>query len=346
MRAWILRQPAQVAGPASQPLVLAELAAPSPGPGEVRLRVLACGICHTDLHTVEGELPLPRLPIVPGHQVIGRVDALGPGVEGVRLGDRLGAFWLHQACGVCPACRRGEENLCPDAQFTGLDHDGGYAEAMVVPAAYTVPIPDRFDSVSAAPLLCAGVIGYRALRLADFAPGRRLALFGFGASAHIVLQVAVRQQAQVYVFSRGESHRRLALALGAAWAGRPEDAAPEPVDSAIIFTPAGESVLQALASVRPGGTVAINAVHMSDIPSLPYALIYGERTLRSVANLTAEDAREFMALAAVLNVRTEVIRYPFTAANQALQDLKAGHIDGAAVLEVAQDGWPGGGGDR
>ena len=337
MQAWVLERPSEVdlAGAGQGPLTLREIPRPEPGQGEVRLKVEACGVCHTDLHTAEGDLELPRLPIVPGHQVIGTVDAIGPGVTDVGVGERLGAYWLRKACGQCPACLRGEENLCAQAQFNGLHGDGGYAEWMTVPAAYTVAIPSRMESHAAAPLLCAGVIGYRSLRLADFQPGRTVALFGFGASAHLVLQLAVRQDAKVFVFTRGESHRRLALELGANWAGMPGDAAPDPADCAVTFAPAGAVVPQALRAVRPGGTVAINAVHMTDIPSMPYGLLYGERTLRSVANLTAQDARAFIALADRLDIRSEFTRYPFAAANEALRDMKASRVDGAAVLDVA-----------
>ena len=337
MRAWLLEKPGEVEmqGAARGPLVLREIAAPEPGPGEVRLRVAACGVCHTDLHTAEGELALPRLPIVPGHQVVGTVDAVGPGVPAAVLGRRLGAYWLRKACGTCPACLRGEENLCERAEFNGLHGDGGYAEWMTVPFAYTVAIPERMESQAAAPLLCAGVIGCRSLRLSDFVPGSSVALFGFGASAHLVLQLAARQGAEVYVFTRGASHRRLALQLGAAWAGAPGEAAPRLADCAVTFAPVGSVVPQALAAVRAGGTVAINAVHMSDIPQMPYALLYGERKLRSVANLTAQDAREFIELADRLDIRAEFTRYPFAAANEALRDMKASRVDGAAVLDVA-----------
>ncbi len=339
MRAWLLERPAEVAlsGQTRGPLVLRDVQTPQPGPGEVRLRVDACGVCHTDLHTAEGDLDLPRLPIIPGHQVVGTVDAVGEGVTDVSAGMRVGAYWLRKACGVCPACLRGEENLCEQAEFNGLHRHGGYAEWMTVPAAYTVPIPDRMESHAAAPLLCAGVIGYRSLRLADFQPGRRVALFGFGASAHLVLQLALRQEAEVFVFTRGASHRRLALELGARWAGMPGDDAPSLADSAVTFAPAGSVVPQALRAVRPGGTVAINAVHMTDIPAMPYTLLYGERTLRSVANLTAQDAREFIALADRLDIRAEFTTYPFATANEALRDMKASQLDGAAVLDVRHD---------
>jgi len=349
VRAWLLHRPADVAG---QPLVLAESPEPRPGPGQVRLRIEACGVCRTDLHTVEGDLDLPVLPIVPGHQVVGVVDAVGAGVEGVRRGERRGVYWLYQACGRCGPCRRGEENLCERPEFTGLHRNGGYAEAIVAPAAFTVPIPDTFSAVEAAPLLCAGVIGYRSLRLSRLRRGERLALFGFGASAHLVIQVARYWGCDVVVYTRSPAHQRLARTLGATWAGPaplgPGASGAEPVapsqpggppeaDRAIIFAPAGELVPAALRAVRPGGTVAINAIHMTDIPSFPYRLIYGERTLLSVANVTRRDAEEFMRLAAEIPVRTEVRVYPFSEANLALRDLKSGAVGGAAVLAVAQE---------
>ncbi|MFO7274993.1 MAG: zinc-dependent alcohol dehydrogenase family protein [Bacillota bacterium] len=379
MKAWQLHRPAAATG---EPLGLAEVPEPEPGPGEIRLRVRACGVCLTDVHTVEGDLIPPAYPVVPGHQVVGIVDAVGPGVEGVRPGERRGAFWLHRACGRCPACRRGDENLCPDAAFTGLHVPGGYAEAMVVPAAYTVPIPAAFSDAEAAPLLCAGIIGYRALRLSGLQPGERLALFGFGSSAHLVIQVARHQGCEVVVYTRSEGHRRLARELGARWAGGAEVlAADDPVahpgrgghregmvaqgtgrgtgdartsgsgvnqggdgagtgapplcDRAIIFAPAGELVPLALRAVRPGGTVVINAVHMSDIPSFPYRLLHGERTVRSVAHVTRRDAEEFLRLAARIPIRVKTRLYAFEDANQALRDVKRSAVDGAAVLVVS-----------
>lgn len=365
MKAWLLHGPAAAT---AEPLRLADVPEPEPGPGEIRLRVRACGVCLTDVHTVEGDLVPPAYPIVPGHQVVGIVDAVGPGVEGVRPGERRGAFWLHRACGRCPACRRGEENLCPEAAFTGLHVPGGYAEAMVVPAAYTVPIPESFSDAEAAPLLCAGVIGYRALRLSGLEPGERLALLGFGSSAHLVIQVARHRGCQVAVYTRSEGHRRLARELGACWAGGAEvlagharreepggggsgavgrtggggaaaegtgEGTPPLCDRAIVFAPAGELVPLALRAVRPGGTVVINAVHMSDIPSFPYRLLHGERTLRSVAHVTRRDAEEFLRLAAEIPVRVKVRPYKFDEANRAIRDVKRSAVDGAAVLVLA-----------
>lgn len=349
MRAWVIERPDRVEGP---PLRLVERPLPEPGPGEVRLAVRACGVCRTDLHEVEGELLPPALPMTPGHQVIGIVDALGPGVEGVAPGERRGVFWLHWACGECPACRRGEENLCARALFTGLDRHGGYAEAIVVPAAFAIPIPESFSDEEAAPLLCAGTIGYRALRLSEARPGERLALFGFGASAHLAIQVACHQGCEVVVYTRSPSHQELARRLGAAWAGawpQPGETLPEghcapweveppagQADRAIVFAPAGGLVPVALRAVRPGGTVAVNAVHMSDVPSFPYRLLHGERTLRSVAHVTRRDAEEFLHLAAAVHARVETRTYPFEGAPDALRDLKESAVEGAAVLRISR----------
>lgn len=337
VKAWQLLRPADAR---AAPLCLVEVPEPEPGPGEIRLRVRACGVCLTDVHVAEGDLVAPAYPVTPGHQVVGIVEAVGPGVEGVRPGERRGAYWLHRACGHCEACRRGDENLCSYARFTGLHAPGGFAQAMAVPAAYTVPIPPGYDDATAAPLLCAGVIGYRALRLSGLQPGERLALFGFGASAHLVLQVARHQGSQVVVFTRSPAHRELARQLGAMWAGgaevlaQEEAAGPVPpaCDRAIVFAPAGELVPLALRAVRPGGTVVINAVHMTDIPSFPYRLLHGERVLRTVAHVTRRDAEEFMAVAASVPLQVAVQRYPFEQANQALAAVKESRVRGAAVL--------------
>ncbi len=328
MIAWVVRDPGDLA---RRPLRLEEVPEPDPGPGEVRLKVRACGVCRTDLHIAEGELMPPRLPVIPGHQVVGAVDRVGPGVAGIGLRERRGAYWLHSSCGRCPACSRGEENLCPDARFLGFHADGGFAEYVVIPAEYTVPIPDAFCDSQAAPLLCAGIIGYRALRLAELRPGETLALFGFGASAHLVLQVAHHWGCRVVVYTRSRSRQEMARALGAVWSGPPGES-PLLADRAITFAPAGWVVLEALKAVRPGGTVAVNAVYMSDVPSFPYRVIYGERTLRTVANVTRKDAAEFMQVAAEVPVTARVVQYPFHQADQALLDLKEGKVDGAAVL--------------
>ena len=331
MRAMLLAQPKPIE---EGPLAAADSPDPSPGPGQVRLRVRACGVCHTDLHTVEGELTLPRLPIIPGHQIVGVVEARGPGAARFQLGDRVGVGWLNWTDGECEYCRRGQENLCPNVRFTGLHADGGYAEYAVLDERFAYPIPERFDDVEAAPLLCAGIIGYRSLRLSEIEPGGHLGLYGFGASAHLAIQVARHWGCQVYVFSRGEEHRRLAMRLGAVWTGLAEETPPVALDASIIFAPAGRLVPLALRHLRPGGTLAINSIYMSPVPEIPYQLIYGERTLRSVANFTRRDAEEFLRLAARIPVHTEVEAWPLEQANQALLKLKRGEIRGAAVLTV------------
>lgn len=313
-------------------LVQAVRPRPEPGPGQLRLRVLACGVCHTDLHVAEGDIRPPRYPIVPGHQVVGVVDAVGEGVTGWKVGDRAGVPWLHAACGECDFCRRGQENLCPEARFTGFHVDGGFAEYLLAEARYALPIPEGLQDEAVAPLLCAGIIGYRSLRLADLQPGERLGLVGFGASAHLAIQVARHWGCEVYVFTRSESHRRLARDLGAAWVGGAEDQPPAPLDRAVIFAPAGHLVPKTLERLRPGGTLAINAIHMSPIPEMPYRLIYGERTLRSVANATYQDGVEFLRLAAEIPVRAHVVLYSLEQVNEALRDLKASRVDGAAVV--------------
>jgi len=316
------------------PLVQSEVLDPWPEADQVRLRVQACGVCHTDLHTVEGELQVPRLPLIPGHQIVGVVDELGAGVTRFHLGERVGVGWLAWACGACDFCRQGSENLCEQARFTGLHVDGGYAQQVLVSESFAYPIPDAFSDTQAAPLLCAGIIGYRSLRLSQIQPGGRLGLYGFGASAHIAIQVARHWDCEVYVFSRGEEHRRLAEELGATWTGLAEDTPPVALDSSVIFAPAGLLVPQALQHLRPGGTLAINAVYMSPIPEFAYERIYGERILRSVANFTRADAHEFLRLAAEIPVRSEVEVFPLQGANLALQRLKHGEIRGSAVLTL------------
>ena len=331
MQAMLLRAPRPVD---EGPLQWVEVPDPEPGPGQVRLRVRVCGVCHTDLHTVEGELPLRSLPVIPGHQAVGVVDRLGPGAGRFRPGERVGVGWLNWTDGTCEFCRRCQENLCVSARFTGLDADGGYAQYLVVDERFAYPIPARFGDVEAAPLLCAGIVGYRSLRLSAVQPGQRLGLYGFGASAHLVIQVARSWGCRIYVFTRGAEHRRLAEELGAAWTGAAEDTPPAPLDSAIIFAPAGALVHAALRHLRPGGTLAINAITMSPIPELPYSLIYGERTVRSVANLTREDAEEFLRLAGEIGLRTEVEALPLSDANQALQRLKRSQARGSLALIV------------
>ncbi len=317
------------------PLTMADLPVPEPGPGQIRLRVRACGVCHTDLHLVEGEIDLPKLPVVPGHQVVGTVDSLGEGVTRFTRGDRVGVPWLYSTCGQCDYCRRGQENLCDNARFTGQHADGGFAEYMVVPAAFAYPIPEGFPDEQAAPLLCAGIIGYRSLRLSEIQPGGRLGLYGFGASAHVTIQIARHWECAVHVFTRSAEHQRHALALGATWVGQAQDTPPAELDSAITFAPAGWLVPEALRVLRKGGTLAINAIHMSPIPEIPYALIYGERTVRSVANSTRQDAVELLQLAAEIPLHTDVELYPLEDANAVLQRLKRAEVQGAAVLQIA-----------
>ena len=347
MRAMVLDQARPVD---ENPLRLVELPMPEPGPGQVRLRVHVCGICHTDLHTVEGELDIPgglsgmpRLrPVVPGHQVIGTVDRVGSGATRYRPGDRVGVPWLYASCGTCRYCRRGQENLCESARFTGYHAHGGYAEYMVVDEAFAYPIPPAFDDAEAAPLLCAGIIGYRALRLAQVGPAGRadaspvLGLYGFGAAAHICIQIARHWGWEVLVFTRSQHHRDLARTLGAAWVGGAEDTPPTLLDSAIIFAPAGWLVPQALRVLDKGGTLALGGIHMSDIPSMPYALLYHERTVRSVANSTRQDAEELLRVAAEIPIQTTVQTFALEAANRALQMLKRSELAASGVLEVTR----------
>lgn len=325
MRAMILERPGGA-------LCLRELPLPEPGPGELRLRVSACGVCRTDLHILDGELPDPRLPLVPGHEIVGRVDALGPGVEGLAPGERVGVPWLGHSCGQCPYCTGGQENLCDAPAFTGYQRDGGYAEYAVADARYCFPIHGGYSDAEAAPLLCAGLIGYRALCMAG--EGRRLGLYGFGAAAHILIQVARWQGREVYVYTRPEDRESQAFArsLGACWTGGSGEPAPEPLDAAILFAPVGALVPAALRAVRKGGTVVCAGIHMSDIPSFPYALLWGERRLVSVANLTRRDGEDFLALAPRVPVRTRVECFPLEAAGEALERLRAGRLQGAAVL--------------
>ncbi|MBI2932707.1 MAG: zinc-dependent alcohol dehydrogenase family protein [Planctomycetes bacterium] len=330
-RAQVLRRQAPIE---ERPLEDVSWPRPKPGPGEVLLGVRACGICRTDLHLIEGDLPARRLPIVPGHQIVGIVEEVGPGVSMRKVGDRVGAGWLRSTCGTCDYCRGDFENLCPDARFTGYDADGGYAGAVAVPAAFTYPIPDRFGDCEAAPLLCAGIIGYRSLRLAGVRPGSTVGLFGFGASAHLALQVAVHWGSKVVVITRGSHHQEVARRLGASWAGAPDEPPRTPLDCAVVFAPAGTVVREALAAVRPGGTVAVNAIHLDRLPEMPYRLLYGERSLRSVTNFTRRDAEEFLALAASIGIRVEIETYPPTAANEALTRMKRRELRAAAVLAV------------
>jgi propanol-preferring alcohol dehydrogenase len=318
----------------SGPLALRDVPLPSPGPGEIRLRVRACGVCHTDLHEAEGDLPLPKLPIILGHQVVGVVDALGPGTSDFREGDRVGVPWLYSTCGQCEYCLRGMENLCERARFTGLHADGGYAEAMIVPENFAVRLPKNYTDLEAAPLLCGGIVGYRAFRLSGARAGERLGLYGYGASAHIVLQVARYSGCEVYVFTRAEAHRQAGKEFLAEWAGGAEDAPPRPLDAAIIFAPAGRLALDALRATRKGGVVALAGVTMSPIPQMDYNLLYHERVLRSVANATRQDARDFLSLAAEIPVRTEIETFQLEDANRALQAVRHSRLRAAAVLKI------------
>ncbi len=314
------------------PLRESPLPIPEPEGDEVRLRILACGVCHTDLHTVEGEVVAPRLPLIPGHQVVGIVDACGPRAGRHSRGDRVGVTWFHSSCGFCSFCREGRENLCNDARFTGLHHDGGYAEFMVVPENSAFPIPREFTDVDATPLLCGGVIGYRALRLSEAGPGKSLGLYGFGNSAHVVIQIAVRQGIRAHVFTRSRAHQELARELGAVWVGTARDRPPEPMDSAIVFAPAGGLVPDVLRNLNRGGTVALAGIYMTPIPEMDYSLIYGERTVRSVANTTRQDAEELLQIAAQVPVRTVVDSFPLAEANRVLGMMKRSELRGGAAL--------------
>ena len=321
-----------VTRPAAGTLELSDRETPIPLPGEILVKVRACGVCRTDLHIVDGELPDPEIPLVPGHEIVGIVEGLGDGVADFAAGDRVGIPWLGYTCGECEFCRGGRENLCPNARFTGYQFDGGYAEYVVSDARYAFKIPDGYRDAEAAPLLCAGLVGYRAYRMAGDA--RRLGLYGFGAAAHIIAQVAIGDGRDVYAFTRqhDDGAQTFARNLGVAWAGASTDVPPAPLDAAIIFAPVGSLVPEALGQLSPGGVVVCAGIHMTDIPAFPYRRLWMERMIRSVANLTRQDAREFLALAARLPIRTSVSPYPLPSANRALADLRAGRIEGAAVL--------------
>jgi propanol-preferring alcohol dehydrogenase len=329
VRALVLEQP----GPASTaPLVSRDLPRPVPDAGELLLRVAACGVCRTDLQLVEGDLAARRLPVVPGHQIVGYVEELGAGTVGWSVGDRAGVTWLAGADGTCARCREGRENLCASATFTGWDRDGGYAEYATARADVAVRLPATIDDLAAAPLLCGGVIGYRSLRISGIQPGGRLGLFGFGASARLAIQVAVHWGCRVFVCTLAEAEQRRALELGAVWAGGYDDSPPEPLDAAVTFAPVGDVVVAALRTLDRGGTVAINAIHLDRMPEFPYDLLWWERCIRSVANVTRQDAREFVELAAAIPVRADIEVHPLTDANLALQRVESGEVHGAAVL--------------
>lgn len=330
MRAWVVERPGPING---GPLRRVERAVPEPGPGEVRVRVRACGVCRTDLHLAEGDLQPRRPQTVPGHEVVGLVDALGPGAARFAVGDRIGIAWLRQTCGRCRWCRSGRENLCRDAQFTGWDADGGYAEFALVPEAYAYRLPDALGDAEAAPLLCAGIVGYRALKRAGLPPGGRLGIYGFGASAHVVAQVAIAQGATVHVLTRSTQAQRLALELGAASAGEAYDEPPEPLDAAVLFAPVGDLVPVAMRALDQGGTLAVAGIHLTDVPRLNYAdELFREKQLRSVTANTRADGEEFLRLAATLGVRPHVQPRPLDEADRALADLAADKVTGAAVL--------------
>ena len=313
-------------------LVPVELPDPRPGPGQIRVRVAACGVCRTDLHVVDGELSAPQLPIIPGHEIVGRIDRIGAGVEGLQLGERVGIPWLGYTCGTCPYCIAQRENLCDRPLFTGYTRDGGYASAAIADARYAFPLGETGDDVALAPLLCAGVIGWRALAIAG--PGTNLGLYGFGAAAHILAQVARVKRRSIFAFTRpGDgATQAFARSLGAVWAGGSDEPAPEPLDAAIIFAPIGDLVPLALRAVRKGGRVVCAGIHMSDIPRFPYSLLWHERQLVSVANLTRQDGLDFLQRVPELGIRTQTKSYPLAAANEALADLRAGRFEGAAVL--------------
>jgi propanol-preferring alcohol dehydrogenase len=325
MRAMVLEKPGTL-------LELREIADPAPGPGEVLVKVAACGVCRTDLHVVDGELTEPKLPIIPGHEIVGRIEAVGPDVTPFHIGERVGIPWLGHTCGRCPYCASGRENLCDAPRFTGYQIDGGYAEYAVAEAAYCFPLPESYSDTAAAPLLCAGLIGYRSLRMAGDAT--RLGIYGFGAAAHIVAQVAEFEGRSVYAFTRSGDAEAQAFArsLGCVWAGGSDEQPPAELDAAIIFAPVGALVPTALAAVRKGGTVVLGGIHMSDIPATPYRLLWGERVVRSVANLTRQDARDFLDLAARTPIETHVEPFALADANTALDRLRTGRLTGAAVL--------------
>ncbi len=332
MRAWWVDEVGPIA---SGPLVFGERADPEPGPGQVSVTILACGVCRTDLHVVEGDLAPHRAHVVPGHEIVGRVDRRGPGAERFAVGERIGIAWLRGTDPACRFCRRGDENLCLEPSFTGYDEDGGYAERAVVDEAFAYQLPESFTDEAAAPLLCAGIIGFRSLRRSALAPGGRLGIYGFGASAHLAAQVALFEGATVHVLTRSPAAQALALELGASSAGGADDEPPEPLDAAILFAPVGELVPVALRALDRGGTLAIAGIHLSDIPSLNYATdLFEERQVRSVTANTRADGEEFLALAARIPLRPTVTPYPLEQADAALRDLADDRVDGAAVLTM------------
>jgi propanol-preferring alcohol dehydrogenase len=333
MKAMLLEQNAAIE---TAPLRLVDLPIPEPGPGEVRIKVHCCGLCRTDLHVIEGELARAKMPVVPGHQIVGRVEALGPECRQLKIGQRIGVAWLRWTCGHCTFCTTDRENLCEQSRFTGYHADGGYAEYAVVPEAFAYEIPELFGDVEAAPLLCAGIIGYRALKRSQLPPGGKLAIYGFGSSAHVLIQIARHRGCEVYVATRDEQHRELARQMGASWVGgRPEEL-PVKVDSAILFAPVGELVPPALEKLEKGGTLALAGIYMTPIPAMDYQrYVFYERNLHSVTSNTREDGRELLAEAAAIPLHPHTIVYPLAEANRALADLKADRIRGTGVLTMA-----------
>ena len=332
MKACLLRKPAPIE---TNPLVFTDVPVPQPAEGEVLVRVSCCGVCRTDLHVIEGELPPRKSPVIPGHQVVGVVEKLGPGARKLPIGSRVGIAWLHRTDGTCEYCRAGAENLCDHPTFTGYTVDGGYAEYIVAPEDFVYPIPERFPDEQAAPLLCAGIIGFRSLRLSGIRRGGRLGFYGFGAAAHVAIQVALHWNVEVYAMTRDARHQKLAMDLGAKWAGGTFDEPPVKLDAAIVFAPAGEIVPAALKALRKGGTLTLGGIHMSPIPSFDYDLLYEERVIRSVANNTRQDGHDFLRVAAEIPIRTHVQLFLLSEANRALNALKNDAIEGAAVLKVS-----------
>lgn len=331
MKAMVLKQPKPIT---TKPLELVDLPKPTSQADEVLIQVKACGICHTDLHIVEGELAQLKLPIIPGHQVTGIIEATGTDVKQFQKGDSVGVPWLYSTCGKCKFCKEGKENLCDNIQFTGFQVNGGYAEYMVAKESFTYKLPEGFTFTDAAPLFCAGIIGYRALKLSGAKSKSRLGLYGFGASAHITIQIATHQGCEIYVFSRSEKHRQLAKKLGAVWTGTAGDIPPQKLDNAIIFAPAGPLALNALKVMEKGGTLVLAGIHMTPIPAMEYQLLYSERTIRSVANSTRQDALDLLQLAAEIPINTEIQTFSLAMANEALQLLKESKIQGAGVLAI------------